>query len=102
MGEGMVYGGLPFPDTGCPVPDVYIYYVPGIINVWDTVSTYIHLRWTFLHILYWMKDWIIQNGPPLYQIYIADKLLHCDSYFAWLTNVNHIENDPVIITGAVR
>ena len=27
------YGGLPFPDTGCPVPDVYIYYVPDMINV---------------------------------------------------------------------
>ena len=22
MGEGMAYGGLPFPGTGCPVPDV--------------------------------------------------------------------------------
>ena len=21
-GEGMAYGGLPFPGTGCPVPDV--------------------------------------------------------------------------------
>ena len=28
MGEGMAYDGLPFPDTGCPVPDVgYIYIV---------------------------------------------------------------------------
>ena len=25
---------FPFPDTGCPVPDVYIYYVPDMINVW--------------------------------------------------------------------
>ena len=22
MGEGIAYGGLLFPDTGCPVPDV--------------------------------------------------------------------------------
>ena len=21
MGEGIAYGGLPFPGTGCPVPD---------------------------------------------------------------------------------
>ena len=34
MGEGMAYGGMPFPDTGCPVADVYIYYVSDMINVW--------------------------------------------------------------------
>ena len=33
MWEGMTYGGLPFPDTGCPAPGVYIYYVPDMINV---------------------------------------------------------------------
>ena len=27
MGKGMAYDGLPFPDTGCPVLDVYIYHV---------------------------------------------------------------------------
>ena len=43
----MAYGGLPFPDTGCPVQDVYIYYVPGMIHVWDTVSVSIHLPWIF-------------------------------------------------------
>ena len=43
MGEGMAYGGLPFPDTGCPVPDVYIYYASDMINVLNTVSTFIHL-----------------------------------------------------------
>ena len=32
MGEGMAYGGLPFPDTSCPLPDVHIYYVPDMIN----------------------------------------------------------------------
>ena len=36
MGEGMAYGGLPFPDTGCPVPDVgrkmsRVFHVKGII-----------------------------------------------------------------------
>ena len=25
---------FPFPDTGCPVTDVSIYYVPDMINVW--------------------------------------------------------------------
>ena len=29
------------PD-GCPLPDVYIYFAPDMINVWGTVSTYIH------------------------------------------------------------
>ena len=33
MGEGMAYGGLSIPDAGCPVPDVYIYYVSDMINV---------------------------------------------------------------------
>ena len=48
MGEEKAYGGLPFPDIGCPVPDVYIYYVSGMINVRDTVSTFIHLPGMFL------------------------------------------------------
>ena len=34
MGQGVAYGGLPFPDTGCPVPDVYIHYAPDIIKAW--------------------------------------------------------------------
>ena len=41
----MAYRGLPFPDTSWPVLDVYIYGVSVIINVWDTVSTFIHLQW---------------------------------------------------------
>ena len=32
MGEGMAYGGLPFPNIGCSVPDGYIYHVPDMIN----------------------------------------------------------------------
>ena len=42
------YGGLPFPDTDCTVPDVYIYYVSDMINVCYTVSTFIRLPWMFL------------------------------------------------------
>ena len=54
MGGGMAYGGLPFPDIGCPVPGVYMYYVPDMITVWDHTV------------------WIIQDGPPLYQIYMLN------------------------------
>ena len=28
-GEGVAYAGLPFPATGCPVPNVCIYCVPA-------------------------------------------------------------------------
>ena len=48
MGEGVAYGGPPFPDTGCPEPDVCIYYVSDMINVWNAVSTFINLPWMFL------------------------------------------------------
>ena len=39
MGEGISHGAPhphpTFPDTGCPVPDVYfIHNVPDMINVW--------------------------------------------------------------------
>ena len=36
MGDGVAYGGLPFLDTGWPVPDVYIYYVTDMVNVCET------------------------------------------------------------------
>ena len=36
-------GLWPFPDTACPVPDVYIYYVSDTIDIWDVVSTFIQL-----------------------------------------------------------
>ena len=44
----MAYGGLPFQVTGCPIPDVGINYLSEMINVWDSVSTFIHLPRTFL------------------------------------------------------
>ena len=74
MEEGMAYGCLPVPDTGCPVRDVYIYYVPVMINVWDTASSLIHLPWVFspTDIFFWTKNLIIQNGPPLYPIYMLN------------------------------
>ena len=72
--SGMAYGGLPFLHTGGPVPDIYIYHVSDMINVWDTVSTFNHPPWMFLlmNILFWTMDWIIYNGPPLYRIYILN------------------------------
>ena len=67
----MAYGDMPFPETGCPLPDVYIYYVSGMINVWETISTFIHPLDVSAHgHSFWTTDWIIYNGPPLYQIYI--------------------------------
>ena len=48
MGEEMAYGGRLFPDTGCPVPDVNLYHVSYMINVWESVITFIHPRWMFL------------------------------------------------------
>ena len=74
MGEGMPYGSLPFPGTGCPVPDASIYYVPDKINVWDTDFTFIHLPWMFpsTDIPFWPTDWMIPNGLPLHQIYILN------------------------------
>ena len=35
MGEGMAYNGLPFPDTGYPVPGVYIYFVYNSLRPCD-------------------------------------------------------------------
>ena len=52
LGEGIsAYGGLPFPDTGCPVPYVgYIYLVNDyeIIQVWHDAYVLIHLPKMFL------------------------------------------------------
>ena len=48
MGERMAYGGLPSPDSGCPVSDVYIYYVCDMINIWNIVCIFIHISRMFL------------------------------------------------------
>ena len=74
MGGGMAYGSLPFPDTGCPVPEASIYYVPDKINIWDTDFTFIHLPWMFpsTDIPFRPTDWMIPNGLPLHQIYILN------------------------------
>ena len=36
-GKGWPMDGLPFPDTGCPVPDVSIYYMPNINELPDGI-----------------------------------------------------------------
>ena len=38
MVVGMGYGDQSFPYTGCPVPDLNIYYASDMTNVWNTVS----------------------------------------------------------------
>ena len=49
MVEGMAYGCLPFPDTGCALQDVYIYYVPDMFDVWGTVSIFSSFLDVFAH-----------------------------------------------------
>ena len=49
MGEGMAYGGVPSPGTGCPIPDVDNLCLLCIdFYVWDAVSIFDHLPWMFL------------------------------------------------------
>ena len=67
----MASGGLPFPGTGCPIPDVgYNYF--DMINMWDIVSALNHLPRMFLSTDYLFEkmDWTSYFGPPLYGIYI--------------------------------
>ena len=65
---------LPYPDTGCPVPDVYILNVPYMINAWILFITFIHLPWVFppTDNIFLTTDWIKQNEPHLHQIYILN------------------------------
>ena len=47
MGEGMAWGGLPFPDTGCPALDLgNKYYLEW--NIPDTISIFLNLPRMFL------------------------------------------------------
>ena len=66
----MAYGGLPF-SGHCPVPGVYIYYVPDMINVcilFLHLSTPLDVPPTKIEILLWTRDWKVQNGPPLQKV----------------------------------
>ena len=71
MGEGMACGGLPFPGTGCPIPDVdYLCLLCIDFCVWDAVSTFNHLPRMFLStdFAFWITDWTCCHGPYLHAI----------------------------------
>ena len=71
MGEGMACGGLPFPGTGCPIPDVDFLCLLCIdFYVWDAVSTFNHLPRMFLptDFAFWITDWTCCHGPYLHAI----------------------------------
>ena len=63
-------GGLPFPGTGCPVPDVDNHCLLCIdFYVWD-VSIFNHLPRMFLstYFAFRITDWTCCHGPPLHAI----------------------------------
>ena len=71
MGEGMACGGLPFPGTGCPIPDVdYLCLLCIDFNVWDAVSIFNHLPRIFLStdFAFRIPDWTCCHGPHLHAI----------------------------------
>ena len=71
MGEGMACGGLPFPGTGCPKPDVdYLCLLCIDFYVWDAVSIFNHLPRMFLStdFAFWITDWTCCHGPHLHAI----------------------------------
>ena len=70
--DGLWWSALP--ETSCPVPNVYIYYVSNMINIWDTISTFIHLSRMFLPINFvqWTTDLIVYNRSHIYQIYMLN------------------------------
>ena len=71
MGEGMACGGLPFPGTGCPIPDAdYLCLLCIDFYVWDAVSTFNHLPRMFLStdFAFWITDWTCCHGPYLHAI----------------------------------
>ena len=71
MGEGMACGGLPFPGTGCPTPDVDNLCLLCIdFYVWDAVSIFNHLPRMFLStdFAFRITDWTCCHGPHLHVI----------------------------------
>ena len=64
-------GGLPFPGTGCPIPDVdYLCLLWIDFYVWNAVSTFNHLPRMFLStdFAFWITDWTCCHGPYLHAI----------------------------------
>ena len=71
MGEGVACGGLPFPGTGCPIPDVdYLCLLCIDFYVWDAVSIFNHLPRMFLStdFAFRITDWTCCHGPHLHAI----------------------------------
>ena len=71
IGEGMACGGLPFPDTGCPILDVDNLCLLCIeFYVWDAVSIFNHLPRMFLStdFAFRITDWTCCHGPHLHAI----------------------------------
>ena len=67
----IICGGLPFPGTGCPIPDVdYLCLLCIDFYVWDAVSTFNHLPRMFLStdFAFWITDWTCCHGPYLHAI----------------------------------
>ena len=70
-GGGMACGGLPFPGTGCPIPDVdYLCLLCIDFYVWDSVSIFNHLPRMFLFtdFAFRITDWTCCHGPHLHAI----------------------------------
>ena len=71
MGEGIACGGLPFPGTGCPIPDVDCLCLLCIdFYVRDAVSIFNHLPMMFssADFAFWITDWTCCHGPHLHAI----------------------------------
>ena len=71
MEEGMAWGGLPFPCTGCPIPDVDNLCLLGIdFYVWDANSIFTHLPRMFLStdFVFRITDCTCYHGPHFHAI----------------------------------
>ena len=67
----MACGGLPFPGTGCPIPDVDNLCLLCIdFYLWDAVSIFNHLPRMFLstEFAFRITDWTCCHGPHLHAI----------------------------------
>ena len=73
MVEGVAYGGLPFPDTGCALQDVYIYYVPDMFDVWGTVSIFSSPLDVFAHghFFYQRIRWYVQWAFVIWDLQVS-------------------------------
>ena len=69
--EEFARGGLPFPGTGYPLPDVKNHCLLCIdFYVWDAVSSFNHLPKMFLStdFTFWITDWTCCHGAHLHAL----------------------------------